>query len=492
MTRFRQALLVLSIFCFVGNSGGALPAMIDFGQIATRADGLHAMPFSKNGHACIWFWTTNSDNGWEQVLTNQFFHWPKAEFLGMDKIALVDMGGDYAAGRASTWTLDGQRLDEQVFGNQWMRWGSSCLMPSGGAVFVNYSQETASIVLDICYRRPPSPPPSPGMTLLPEVDSSGKRILYGNFFDSLNGKATLSLAPWWTNRMTLAPCIGEIPSANIGVAELNGLIYVFITRDSAGCVMLLRLKEDSAGGLDKVDWNPGFIVDTFNNGVQDPLAPHGEFPDLHVVKDPYHNRILAMYPGDYAHVWCSSPYCRPIIIAVYPDLTKELLIRTPDYCERTIYLTCWPRPDGPYYIQEKTTIPLCSDWNWVCGGPRGPLGPVDVHFYLAASPDGWWASWGTNNDVHIQKMRFAPQLAIAKTGTLTRSQVMTMAKQFQADSSLTVLPPPENVSLSGWDGLATVEDTVNLKQWGIYGTNLTSPVLVPETKPQQFFRVKGE
>ena len=270
MTRLGHACWLVVIGAAVAASlaccrGAGLPAMIDFGQIATRADGLHAMPFSKNGHACIWFWTTNSDNGREQILTNQFFHWPKAEFLG-DKIAIVDMGGDYAAGRASTWTLDGQKLDEQVFGNQWMRWGSSCLMPSGGAVFVNYSQESASIVLDICYRRPSSPPPSPGMTLLPEVDSSGKRIIYGNFFDSLNGTATLALAPWWTNRLVLAPCQGEIPSANVGVAELNGIIHVFITRDSAGCLMLLRLKEQN-GGLVVVDWNPGFIVDTFNNGV---------------------------------------------------------------------------------------------------------------------------------------------------------------------------------------------------------------------------------
>jgi hypothetical protein len=455
--------LVFAFFLFFINFTvfAQLPAIIDYGQIATRADGLHAMPISRNGHCSLWLWTTNADAGREVSLTNQFFHWPRATFLG-DKIAVVDMGGDYAAGRASTWTLDGQKLDELVFGNEWMRWGGSTLMPSGAAVFVNYSHETASVVLDINYRRPPMPP-APG---------------------------ALPSSPWWTKRLTLPPCQGEIPSANVGVAEMDGLVYVFITRDSAGCLMRLRLKEDGTG-LVVVDWEPNFIVGDAINGVFDPMAPDGEFPDLCVRPDRFNHRTLAMYQRFVNRFFvCGSAYAHPIVISVYPDLHRELTLLSPYWSERVIYLACFARPDGPYYVQESTDLSIC-DWKFIFGGPHGAIKPLDIHDHLTSSDDGWVAYRDGVGNFRLEKLPFPPQLTIAKTSILTRAQVLALAKQAADAPDAALFVPPQNISLESDENLpGTLEDSLDLKKWRVNRSVTNWPVIATQTNRQQFFRFR--
>jgi len=446
-----------------------LPSPTGYGlNIARRSDGLHALPFWNDGNgACLWIWTNRAEEGRSLKLEGwSRFIWPSGEFCEGDRFTAIDSVPGYSSGRVTTWSLaDGHITEDFLIGDGNTRWGASCAMSSGGLAFIAYQHVYGQIIsFDLAYRRPTTPP-TPEPTALPAW-------------------------PWQTNRYTVPAFNGSIPSANFSMCQLGGLLYVFVTRDSSHCVALFRFKEVD-GKLLLNDFDTAFIAGFPTNGIFDPLAPHGEFPPVSARSDPDHGRVIFMYEGAYdalAYV-CGGDnyYARPIIGAVYPDLRKELILRSPYYSERIIGLSLFARPDGPYRLQEVTDVAAC-DWKYWFITPGGRVFPLDVDGEPASSPDGWLA-FGSSIGFQIVPPHFAPRLTIARTTALTGPQVMELAAKVQANPNVQAFIPPQNVSLSGWDGSATIEDSTNLKQWQVNRTS-SAPALIMLTNQQQFFRLK--
>lgn len=477
-TLFWLVVLLLTLACFaVCRAKAVLPAPQDFGlRIARRADGLHALPYwyykpsTYDPVASVWLWMDNPESGRELILkVHDRWDWPSIEFGPNDTITIVDLdvvdpeAAWLDAGGVSTFSVtDGTKQSGYYFGDYNMRWGASCSLASGGLFFVNYAQQGPAVTFDVNYRIPPVPPSPNAATPL----------------------------PWWTNRYELPPDNGEIPSSHWAVAQMGGLIYVFLTRDSSWRIALARFKEDGQGSLSLVDWSPSFIADHSANGQNDPLACDGELPWIDARYDAGRQSIVVAYEAyKDSQFACYGRYCKLNIVSVCPTMNKELIMLTPFYCRQIDPLVVWARPEGIYYAQNASTLdPVCYEKYLLASTERTNTTDIDVGSHLASCTDGWMAYQASTGFV-VRALLPAPHIQIARSSAITRAQAKALVAQFDANPALIILPAPQNASLT-WDYGNTIEQTTNLVQWGIYATNATSPLLVPMVGAKSFFRVR--
>lgn len=276
---------------------------------------------------------------------------------------------EYAITPETTWT---PRFTS-IFGNPDSNAPAVLKLRSGGFVAIGYRNDS-SVTIDTAYRRPTSPPPAPGDAALP--------------------------SQWAIKTFFLVPGPVGIPPFSLALVEgTDGLIYVFMTRDSSHTVKLLRLRVEG-GELVQVDYDDSFLSDYFTNGVarDGDMSPDGEFPFVAAATDWQGGRILITYNQSrtfFTRDTCETIQTRPVVVAVKPDLSKTLVATLPDPVNRS--LTRSPiivLPSGIYVVYCYITDD-CVRWEWrlarVTEGGASVF-VMDQSDYTAAcalSPDGW-------------------------------------------------------------------------------------------------------
>lgn len=291
-------------------------------------------------------------------------------------------------------------------GNGQSRWGGGCPTNKGGfvaAFWVDVLPKT-TIVLDIFYRRPPMPP-IPGTTTPPQ---------------------------WLYERRSFTTTSQSGIYDYLQVVQgPDGLIWIFVMRDSAGTIALLRYRP-TASGLEFVDEDPDFIPRGLGQ-----LSPSGESPNLGAVVDRRNNRIVLCYQGAPDGGTANYSECLKAKYAngfsSYWSVTEVGM----DKRTRLIGTTPWwsahagdelpgivARRDGIYFWLTHTTPADCSDEGMRVGRlvngvfeigatvPRGSL--------LAASPDGWFFYLDRTAQpyqaTYLAKLRCRPEMSIRDDG----------------------------------------------------------------------------
>lgn len=442
------------------SSNAVLPSPDDFGwTIAIRqSDGLHALPYYQNGQAYLWLWTTDATRGTNLAIPGSInVHWPEAEFYKDGTVTVVDSTWNYTSGKATTFSMsDGSLTDSFLFGDDNTRWGGSLALSSGGLFYVNYIHAGPNYIFDVCYKRPFSPP-APGQALP---------------------------SPWWTNRFSFPSVNGEIPTANYTLAELGGMVWIFITRDSSMMIALCRLKE-SNGTMVVLDWKGDYVSGASTNGVTDPMAIDGEFPDITARSDG--TRIVLFYPGLQDRFFvCGSAYCRTVLGQVNSDYSHVLIQRTPYWMERSQGVAQWLRPNAIYFYQEVFDTMACTG-GYQVRSTAGFQKPIDPRGTFATSSDGWLAHQGPTGFV-IEKIPFQAKMKANKSSQVTKTQLQKMMDSIGTNAAIEV---PQNVSVE-WDNPTsndTLQATGDFTNWDTVVTNAVSPVLLPAIG-NKYFRVQ--
>jgi hypothetical protein len=252
------------------------------------------------------------------------------------------------------------------------RWGAGCRTDKGGFVGVVYVdvQPKNTIVLDVFYRRP-AMPPIPGTTPPPK---------------------------WWYERRSLSATTQSGIYDYLQVVQgPDGLIWIFVMRDSAGTIALLRYRP-TLTGLEYVDDAPEFIPRNLGH-----LSPSGESPRLAAVVDKRNNRIVLCYQGapDTLSDCLKAKYGNEFaghwsITEVGMDKQFRLLGSTPWWAahagdEQSLIVA---RPDGVYFMLPYVNpVETCAEEGFHLGTlvngefrialsiPRGSI--------LGRSQDGW-------------------------------------------------------------------------------------------------------
>lgn len=333
-------------------------------------------------------------------------------------------------------------------GSRESRWGAGTVTKAGGFVAVVYVDVLPrnDIVLDVFYRRP-SVPPMPGTEPPPA---------------------------WSYERRT-------IPTKQSGVFDFlqvvqgpDGLIYVFIARDSAGTVALLRYRAE----LDRlvlVDENAEFIP----RGLG-PISIMGEAPRITAVPNRYHGTVtLAYESSEHRTIACVGRelVSKWSVVDVKPDLTYSLMGETEWWAPHTNYPIplIVPRSDGVYFALEHIEDDCKLGWHLgrLAGGVFEKRDWLPYGSILGLSQDGWaffFDRRDQNNPVtYLLKVRCAPEMTIQDAGE-------------------DVLIDWTEADPTGRDVLQA-DSTPDFKNpTSIYGTG-HPPRRIRKTGAQQFFRV---
>lgn len=323
------------------------------------------------------FWTTTNDvrtaiaTNWNRTLS------PNIEFLGTDRLLLSDFDWASNCWRVSEYVIGGTNGAETLtltntvtMGDYLSRWGASTRLKSGGAFFCNYEQTGPNINFWTCYRRPYIQVPT------------------------LPGTPMAVISDFQTNFWSLPPDNGEIASSNWAtVQSSDGTIWVFVIRDSSGCIALIRYRENGTG-ISLVDYDPIFLSYRSTNGVvgDDGMAPHGELPIIVARWDPYNSRIILHYQKIGFDFRCTNYLAQTAITAVLPDKSKYLISDSVYEVERISELVSVVRPDGVYTWDEWFNPDCSSGSRVLIRGRESPLFSLRVGAgAVSQSGDGWVA-----------------------------------------------------------------------------------------------------
>jgi hypothetical protein len=346
---------------------------------------------------------------------------------------------EYAISPETTWS---PRFTT-IFGNSDSNSPAVLKLRNGGFVAIGYRNDS-SVTIDTAYRRP-TVPPAPDEGALP--------------------------SQWALHTFFLVPGPVGIPPFSLAMVEgTDGLIYVFMTRDSSHTVKLLRLRVEGAE-LVEVDYHDSFLAESFTNGIlQDgDMSPDGEFPFVAAATDWQNGRILITYNQSrwvYSRDTCETIQTRPVVVAVKPDLSKTLVATIPDPVNRS--LTRSPiiiLPSGVYVVYCYITEADCLDWQWKLARVSGKgaaifnMAPSDYTAACALSPDGWM----------VYKDR---------ANTLVNVDQLPILRSKRDGNTLTLT----------WPGAGQLEFSKDQKTWA--PAPFTSPAVVALGEEQMFFRVR--
>jgi hypothetical protein len=332
-------------------------------DIALRSDGLHCVTGWRgdnlgNPHAKAWMWTKNPQSlreqvllDWDSYLTNSI-----SAFCANERLLVI---GNYKAGGAppiriaeySMTTQPFTKVEFQDFGGEAGRSPICCQLASGG-VIVFANQHETPIYLKVAYRRP----------------------------DSIVGADAALPARWGYFEFKFPQ--GEIPSMLYTVCQqVDGTIWLLMSQDGSGAFGLARFRENN-GVIENIDFIWDYFYSTFIDGhLRDgDMSPGEELPPLTSTPDPAGGRILLCYPQYGSEFVCNSGYENNVIVAVYPDLRRELVFKLPDKMWKFTPVGCaWPNPKGVQYLVsglEKANCAITWRTGLIQNGTNKPDRPI--------------------------------------------------------------------------------------------------------------------
>lgn len=361
------------------------------------------------------------------------------------------------------------------------RWGAGCQTNKGGfvaAVYVDVLPKN-TIVLDVFYRCPAAPT-IPGTTPPPPK--------------------------WWYERRSLSATIQSGIYDYLQVVQgPDGLIWIFIMRDSSGTIGLLRYRP-TLTGLQYVDDAPEFIPRNLGN-----LSPSGESPNLAAVVDHRNNRIVLCYQGpspDNGYSECLKAkygngfYSHWSVTEVGMDKRIMSLGATPWWAthagdEQVVIVA---RRDGIYFLLPYVNTPEnCAEEGCHLGrlvnGVFQIVMTIPRGVVLGRSQDGW-CFWMDRTAkpfpiTYLMKLRCVPEMSAARdSSSLTVSELLKLPGM----ASMTVEGASKTIILDWDEGdsrdvLQSSPDAAFSIVAEEYGAGLP-PRVVPNNGGNQFFRVK--
>jgi hypothetical protein len=406
-------------------------------RIAQRSDGLHGLVFTNSGKPKVCFWKSEASVETHDLSADLNLAQPCMEFVD-DRFIISSIGTSGGPVRVVELDVATRTIQHSfTFGLESSRNGASCRL-AGGALFAHF-RDLGSI--DVWFRRPSIPVPNP--------------------------------QPLWVSLTVPFPF--PLPAFDMSMIEgPDGLAWLFIARDSAQTVGLIRFKVTPDGNIVVVDSNPDFIPRHTGCSI------NGEQPHIVAMRDG--NSIILGYQ-DENHGFCQCNGVTTVtskaqlIVCVAQDKSFSLVGKL-DWESFHVYYPMtlvWPRPDGFYFIAPYAITSNCER-GWKTGIVQNGVTRI-----ASSDPGGDVLSYSESGWILFERVMEA---------TPWFSEYDLMRYQFQP--ALKIRQQGKDVIVS-WPstGLADqLQFSSDLKTWQDVPGAISSPVTISNSKPHQFFRLK--
>jgi hypothetical protein len=253
----------------------------------------------------------------------------------------------------------------------------------------------------------------------------------------------------------------------------DGLAWLFITRDSAQTVGLIRLKVTNDWNIVVVDSNPDFIPRHIECSI------NGEQP--HIVAMRYCDSIILGYQ-DENHGFCQCNGVTTVtskaqlIVRVAQDKSYSLVGKL-DWESFHIYYPmtlAWPRPDGFYFIAPYAVTSNCER-GWKTGIVQNGVTRI-----ASSDPGGDVLSYSESGWILFERI-------IEATPWFLEYDLM----QYKFRPALKVRLQLPNVIITWTEPGYQLQSSNDLKTWQDVVGATSSPFTIRADKAQQFFRLRS-